>query len=440
MTPQQVSDPTATPRSHKSTSTVTVPRQAWLITAMLMIFMIINWADKTVLGLAAKPMMKDLGLTPEQYGLAASSFFFLFSVSTVVGGFLLVRVKTTWMLLAMALLWSVVQVPLAVTTSLGVIVVSRVILGVAEGPATPTALHAMMSWFPNHRRDVPNSFVMAGSALGLMVAAPLLSLVISHWGWRWAFGVLALTGLAWAACWLLVGREGPHSAVTGTTVAAVEDPRPTVSYRTLLGSGTWLSFAFACFAAYWTTSLLISWVPSYVETVIGLSTAQTGTLIAVTGAAGGLAMILQGMVSRALVSAGVGTRWARCGVAAVAVTLSGLFVLTFTLAAGGALQLVVLVLAFATGAPCLSAASAAVAEISPTRQRGAVLGVLFGVETSAGIIAPFVTGHLVGAATEPADGYHLAFGIGATMLVLAGITLALFARPDRDRMRISAHT
>src|SRR6185503_17882197 len=44
------------------------PKGAWGITALLFLFMLINFADKTVVGLAAVPIMRDLELTPRQFG------------------------------------------------------------------------------------------------------------------------------------------------------------------------------------------------------------------------------------------------------------------------------------------------------------------------------------------------------------------------------------
>ena len=61
---------------------------AWGMTALLLLFMLINFADKVVVGLAAPPIMAELKLTPEQFGLLGSSFFFLFAVSGVVVGFI----------------------------------------------------------------------------------------------------------------------------------------------------------------------------------------------------------------------------------------------------------------------------------------------------------------------------------------------------------------
>ena len=88
-------------------------KYAWVIALLLFLFMLINFADKAVIGLAAVPIMNDLQLTPSQFGLVGSSFFFLYAVSGVVTGFVVNRVQTRWALLAMGLIWAVTQFPMA---------------------------------------------------------------------------------------------------------------------------------------------------------------------------------------------------------------------------------------------------------------------------------------------------------------------------------------
>ena len=87
------------------------PKGAWKITFLLFLFMLVNFADKIVVGLAGAPIMDELNLQPEQFGLLGSSFFFLFSISAIVVGFIVNRVATRWVLLVMAVVWS-----LAITT------------------------------------------------------------------------------------------------------------------------------------------------------------------------------------------------------------------------------------------------------------------------------------------------------------------------------------
>ena len=88
--------------------------KAWAVVALLFGFMMINFADKVIVGLAGVPIMTDLGLTPKQFGLVGSSFFLLFSVSAVVTGFLVNRIRSKWALLAMGLVWALVQIPMVV--------------------------------------------------------------------------------------------------------------------------------------------------------------------------------------------------------------------------------------------------------------------------------------------------------------------------------------
>jgi len=60
------------------------PKGAWGMTTLLFFYMLVNFADKIVVGLAAVPIMKDMGLSPEQFGLLGSMFFSLYAVSAIV--------------------------------------------------------------------------------------------------------------------------------------------------------------------------------------------------------------------------------------------------------------------------------------------------------------------------------------------------------------------
>src|SRR5580692_5898316 len=68
------------------------PKGAWRIIALLFLFMLINFADKAVIGIAAVPIMQELQLSPSEFGLIGSSFFLLFAVSAIVTGFVVNRV------------------------------------------------------------------------------------------------------------------------------------------------------------------------------------------------------------------------------------------------------------------------------------------------------------------------------------------------------------
>src|ERR1700688_1243320 len=116
-------------------TTQPTPKGAWKITFLLFLFMLVNFADKIVVGLAGVPIKTELKLDPEQFGFLGSSFFFLFSISAIIVGFIVNRVATRWVLLVMAVVWALAQFPMLGAVSFTTLLICRVILGAGEGPA-----------------------------------------------------------------------------------------------------------------------------------------------------------------------------------------------------------------------------------------------------------------------------------------------------------------
>jgi len=117
-------------------------RSAWTHVALIFVFILINFADKSLIGLSSVPIMREMALSNTQFGALGSAFFLLFSVTGVAGGFLANRIRTKSLMSAMAVLWAVAILPISVVSSFTLLLVSRIILGAAEGPAFPVALHS----------------------------------------------------------------------------------------------------------------------------------------------------------------------------------------------------------------------------------------------------------------------------------------------------------
>src|ERR1039458_5360892 len=105
------------------------PKGAWKITFLLFLFMLVNFADKIVVGLAGVPIMTEMKLQPEQFGLLGSSFFFLFSIAAIVVGFIVNRIATRWVLLVLAAIWALAQFPMLGTVSFSTLCVASSMCG-----------------------------------------------------------------------------------------------------------------------------------------------------------------------------------------------------------------------------------------------------------------------------------------------------------------------
>src|SRR5437016_11743944 len=164
-------------------STQPAPKGAWRITFLLFLFMLVNFADKIVVGLAGVPIMTELKLEPEQFGLLGSSFFFLFSIAAIVVGFIVNRIATRWVRLVLAAIWALAQFPMVGTVGFTTLLICRIILGAGEGPAASVAAHSIFKWFPDEKRTLPIAILSQGPAFGGILAVPALSWVVMNARW-----------------------------------------------------------------------------------------------------------------------------------------------------------------------------------------------------------------------------------------------------------------
>jgi ACS family D-galactonate transporter-like MFS transporter len=402
---------------------------AWLTVALLFLFMVVNFADKAVIGIAAIPVMQELNITPSQFGLIGSSFFLLFALSAIVTGFVVNRVQTRWVLLAMGLMWALTQFPMMGAAGFGTIIACRIALGVGEGPAVPVALHSAYKWFPNELRTLPTAVIVQGGAVGIMVALPLLNWIIVHYSWHWAFGVLGIAGLLWTAAWLVFGREGALVSRNG----AVTKPTPgRVSYGKLLLSPTILAGWCAAFGANWGLSQALSWQGAFLIKGLGFAQGSIGLLGALPAGASVVAMLAAGWYSQRLLARGLPSRVARGILGGGCVALGGAALTLMPYVPGISVKIALTTIGLALPSVIYVINNAVVGEITPTAQRGALLAIGTAVSTSGGLLAPYVTGSLVENAATPLAGFYTGFIIcGVIMLVGGTIGMALI-RPERE--------
>ena len=414
----------------------------WLIAWLLFFFMFINFVDKAIIGLAAVPMMKEIGLTPKQFGLVNSSFFFLFSLSTIVTGFIVNHVQARKALLVMALVWALTQFPMIGAIGLSTLLASRIVLGAGEGPAYPVALHAAYKWFPNELRALPTAVISQGAAIGVVVAIPFLDYVIEEFTWHWAFGLLGIVGLVWVAVWALFGQEGTLATTVAPDSSRAIDRVP---YSQLIFNGTVLSGFVAGFGAYWGLSLLVGWFTPFLIQGLGFTQKEASWITTLPWAASPIVVLTSSWISQRMLANGVSTRWARGVLGGGAVALGGLALIAMPFAPGAPLKIAMMVLGISVPAVIYVMGHAMVSEFTPVSQRAAMLSINNAVATSAGLVGPYVMGSVVqdaiSAGASAGDGYMHGFMICGCVALICGLTGMIFLRPraEAERFARSGH-
>jgi len=407
------------------------PKGAWKITFLLFLFMLVNFADKIVVGLAGVPIMTELQLSPQQFGELGSSFFLLFSIAAIVVGFVINRVETRWVLLVLSLIWALAQFPMVGTIGFTTLLICRIILGAGEGPAFSVAAHAIYKWFPDEKRTLPTAILSQGSAFGVILAVPLLNWVIVNYSWHYAFGVLGIVGLMWGALWLALGKEGP---LVQTVAMAANEPR--VPYFQLLTSRTFIGCCAATFGAYWALSLGLTWFTPFIIKGLGFSQKDAGWISILPWVFGAAIVLLTGWVSQVMLTRGYTTRGARGVLGAAPLIVGGAILAMLPYVSGAGLQIALLVVGSGLCGSIYVVCPPMIGEFAPVSQRGAVISIYGAIYTLAGILAPTVMGSVIQRAAEPLDGYMTGFTINAVILVASGLLGLLLLWPNSERARL----
>ncbi|HEY6408483.1 MAG TPA: MFS transporter, partial [Ktedonobacteraceae bacterium] len=390
----QASLPHQPQEERQSHSHTRISPYGWVMLVMLFVLGAINFADKAVLGLAAIPIIKELHLSPAQYGVVSGSLFWLFSLSSVLVTARADVVGTKKILALLATTWALVQIAtLFVTTFLGLLL-TRVVLGAGEGPSYGTSVTAASKWLPPDRRAFGLGVVTFGSSVGPVFFVPLLTFLIVMGGWRIAFAFLGIIGALWVITWLLVARERPADESTPVLETHAAHHRTNwTQVLPILFTRTMLFTILAAFSVYWATALALSWTPVYLATVLQLKLTSPLYIAGVS-----LPWIVQGLAlfacaalaDRSFRRTG-SARTSRVLPAGALLILDAIFLyLAVNIpSTPGAITFFILV---ATAGAAIPLLAAIVLDVTPQAQRGFFQGVFVALATLPGFLAPFVTG------------------------------------------------
>ena len=410
----------------------------WIMIFLLLGLGVINFADKAVLGLAAVPIIKEMHLSPTQYGLVSGSLFWLFALSSVFVTAWSDRIGTKKVLALLATSWAIVQVATVFVFSFPALLLTRVVLGAGEGPSYGTSVSAATSWLPGDRRAFGLAIVTFGSSVGPVIFAPLLTFLIVVVGWRSAFALLGGIGFLWVIIWLLVGREHQEARRMPVHETRLENSGTRWSQLIpVMFSRTVFISTLAAFVSYWAIALYLSWNPVYLVTVRHLRLSDPLYLAGITlpYVVGGIALIASGaFADRIFRRTGSHRRSyvfpvtallimsALCLYLAVSVPSAFGSVIFFTFALIG------------TTVPMLSTIITAV---TPAAQRGAVLGTFVAVSTLPGLIAPLFTGLIIqSAGRNVVSGFYHAYLLASLLLLIGGVAFLAFVRPDDEQLAV----
>src|SRR5215510_7417067 len=168
----------------------------WRIALLISAAIAISYLDRQTLPVATDAIKLDIPTNNTQFSQLQVAFLLAYAVMYAGGGKLIDILGTRRGFLWIMLFWSLACASHGLATTVGMLAVSRFLLGVGEGGGFPAATRAVAEWFPMTERSTAMGIINAGTAVGGVIAPPLLALVLIKADWRAAFYVTGLIGLA----------------------------------------------------------------------------------------------------------------------------------------------------------------------------------------------------------------------------------------------------
>ncbi|MFP5206915.1 MAG: MFS transporter [Acidobacteriota bacterium] len=279
-----------------------VMSRKWYFVFIVSVAIAISYFDRLTLPVAVAAIQHSIPLSEEQYSWLQTAFLLSYAALYAIGGRLLDLVGTRKGFLLIMLWWSLACALHSLAAGFVLLLIGRFLLGMGEGGAFPAATRLVAEWMDAGERSTAMGLINAGTAIGSLLAPPIIGFVVLWSGWRAAFVVSGALGLAWVVWWGLSYRGQPPSTA-GTT----PDTRPRtgrIGWLAVMRLRNVQAFVFAKFMSDAAWYFLLFWLPKYLYDARGFDIKQVSYYAWIPYAASGVGSFLGGWFSSSLLRRG----------------------------------------------------------------------------------------------------------------------------------------
>lgn len=196
----------STQSSTGSASSQAAGWQMWVPCVGMALCSWLSFVDRQVLNILSPTIIKDTGLTNQDFTNATSFFFLTYTLGNPVWGSVIDYIGLRrGMLLAVAV-WTAASMSHALMGSFVGFAFARAVLGVGEGGTFPGGLRTAVETLPAASRARGIALSFSGGTIGAVMMPLLLGPLAIQYGWRTAFVATGALGVAWMALWLAIAR------------------------------------------------------------------------------------------------------------------------------------------------------------------------------------------------------------------------------------------
>ncbi|WP_067733491.1 spinster family MFS transporter [Novosphingobium naphthalenivorans] len=278
---KQATDPTLSPVPDSAALAAPPPQTfyAWLVLVQLMLVYSFSWMDRFLLVILIDPISKDLHVSNTQIGLLTG---FGASLLYSLAGFPIARMadrKSRSTIISSVLgLWSGLTAATALAGSFLTLAATRFGIAIASAGCSPAAYSLISDYFPARRRGTAIAIYSLGISIGTWAGLSLGGFAADSLGWRTAFLILGLPGVAFALFTAFAVKEPVRGRYDGHADETDRHYSAAAAASFFLRNRTFLAIAFGFGFISCATSAFENWIPTYLIRAHHLSATEVGTV------------------------------------------------------------------------------------------------------------------------------------------------------------------
>lgn len=185
----------------------TIRHYRWHMILLVCFITIINYLDRTALGVAAPTIMKELDISKEHYSWVVSAFQLAYTIGQPIVGYFIDTIGLKLGFFLCAMIWGVATLMHSLMGSWQGLAAVRAIMGFSEASAIPAGVKTASTWFPAKERGIATGVFNMGTSFGAMLAPPLIAWCILFHSWQFAFIVAGILAILAAFVWLFFYKD-----------------------------------------------------------------------------------------------------------------------------------------------------------------------------------------------------------------------------------------
>ena len=395
----------------------------WGIAVVVSAAIAISYLDRQTLPVAVKAISKSIPLTNEQFSELQSAFLLAYAFMYAGGGKLADALGTRIGFAAIMVFWSLACASHALAANFAMLAGSRFLLGMGEGGGFPAATRAVSEGFAVKDRATAMGIINSGTAVGGIVAPPLIALILSYLSWRWVFVVTGAAGLLWAVWWLRLysspRQEGSRTREVKELPTDDANASGNTRWSDLLKIREAWGLMFAKFLSDAAWYFYLFWLPKYLYDARNFDVKAVGAFAWIPYAAAGVGCLMGGWFSSHLVRRQFSANFARKLALGLSASVMPLIILVPKVPASWAI--LIFSVAYFGQQSWSTLVMVLPTDLFPRQVVGSVAGLVgFG-----GAMGGIAFGQLVGYLLDHGFGYGVVFALAGTFHVAAFLLLLI---------------